>query len=444
MNRLLIILAVGLSLPAWLAAQNTLVLGDSGSEEYALEVVFSRPQSSNGHQAKNWVELLARDRSAGGRMDFGRFRQPFGQSLWPDIRTYGYEGNFSFPGNRSEAIVDIIEGNSLTDKISQGSLFDLAGNWADRVVVFLGANDLRDDYDGIYERESGAADEFVNGVLGNIEKILKFLQSRNPDLQVVVVNVPDVGASPDEKKDHPDPQKRQIVQDTVAGLNRDLEQLAGRYGAAVADIFSTSVTIEKSSLYQVGEVLLLGEGHPDNDTRHLFTRDDFHPNTGAQWLYARAIIDAFNLGFGANIDPVTDQEILRHLGLGECPLALARLEGSGRRMVPARWIRRLPGRFLPLDFPPGSRLGLHRHRGPEQPLALVPPPDSDSSGPTPRPTPPSTAMTVAVGTSSSTPTTGILSTTTPKAAGKAVRSPIDKIFQLINDNLPMRLWLSGR
>jgi lysophospholipase L1-like esterase len=294
-------------------AERTVVIGDSGSEEYAVEVVFSAPATSNGHQAKNWVELLAENRRAD--FEFGRYREPFSSTPFLDIRTWGYESNFSFPGNETEDGANIVTGDSVVDSVTRSNLSSYLSGWAEQVVIFLGANDLRNDYDALYNNESGAEAAYINKVTTNLTTILDFVTDLAPNAKVVVVNVPDVGASPDQKSSNPDAALRLRPRQATANLNVALANLAMQYGAAVADIFSTSVEIADKGGVSIGGVWFNASSAPSNDPKLLFTRDDFHPNSSAQLLYARAVIDALNTQTGASIPQISDQEFLDILGL---------------------------------------------------------------------------------------------------------------------------------
>jgi len=299
-------------------AQNrTLVIGDSGSEEYAVEVTFSSPSTSNGIQARNWVELLATQRS--NDFNFGSLKPAFGNSLWADYRTWGYQHNFSFPGDTTQDGADKLTATPSSDFVSwlaTQAMNNALSSSIDRVVIFLGANDARDYYQDIYNGNLSQLNAFSNQVIGNLTSIIDHVQGQNPSLPIVMVNIPDVGATPDQQSLSPDPVKREDYTVRLKTVNNQINALAAQKGVAVADVYSVSRDIMRGEPLYLGGLSFTPQGHPDNDSLHLFCRDNFHPNTTAQALYARAIINAFNDYHGAGIDKLGDGEILAWQSLG--------------------------------------------------------------------------------------------------------------------------------
>lgn len=89
-----------------------------------------------------------------------------------------------------------------------------------------------------------------------------------------------------------------------------------------------------------------------NDPRHLFLGDGFHPGTIGQCLIANRFLDAVNCGFGGDVAPLGEAEMVRFAGPVPRPTGLApvrsgllALLGHGRRRPrPARAAAHAGGR----------------------------------------------------------------------------------------------------
>jgi lysophospholipase L1-like esterase len=297
-------------------AANVVAIGDSLTAEYdTLPDVSGFPTEAtayaevtvDGWESKSWVEIVAQLRPSD--FNFGRYRTL--SDPWTPPRLSGYATNWGVPGVDASLYEDFV-----TSSVSNNPLYftlrqpleNQLENLADRVVIWLGTNDFRANYGAIYD--GGSADALINGLLDDLEHVVDFVRAQNPDLQIVIVNIPDIGATPSRKVAHPDPAKRAIVSAAIATANDRIEQLAAEKGIALADVSAiTSKLINGTPVY-FGAVQMIDDENADNDPHYLFTRDGLHPNTGLQVLIARSIIRAFDTAYGAGIRQITDAEAL--------------------------------------------------------------------------------------------------------------------------------------
>jgi hypothetical protein len=150
----------------------------------------------------------------------------------------------------------------------------------------------------------------INGLLDDLERVVDFVQAQNPDLQIVLANIPDIGATPSRKEAHPDPAKRALVSAAIQAANTRIDELAAAKGIAVADISAVTSRLLAGTPVYFGAVQMIDDEDADNDPHFLFTRDGLHPNTPLQILIARSIIRTFNTAYGAGIRQITDAEAL--------------------------------------------------------------------------------------------------------------------------------------
>jgi len=300
-------------------AARTVVIGDSLSAEY--EAIPNIPGvedptayaavSVAGWEAMSWVEVLGRLRPA--EFDFGRYET--GLLAWGPLRFSGYELNFAIPGFTAAQYQDIVTSTFISNFqywTYRRSLED-ALDGADRVIVWLGANEFRANYGYLYD--GGDPANLLGQLTANVAEVLDFVRARKGELEIVVVTIPDLGAAPDKYEDHTDPAGQALATQVVIQANESIKDLAQARGIAVADAFSfTGRLMDGEEFYFAGVNLLPGL-HPDNHPRYHFARDGLHPNTCSQVEIARSILGTCNEAFAAGLTSITDAEALGLLGI---------------------------------------------------------------------------------------------------------------------------------
>lgn len=293
----------------------TVVLGDSLSAEYEA-TPHGGDFGVSDTLAENWVEILGAIRS--GLIQFGS-RREF-PAIWDQVRLHGYKHNWAYYGWKTSDLAAFLASDDWEVRLARAELDQQLRADVGRVVIFAGGNDANARYGDLYG-ETALPAGFLEGLLANITYAIDYVRAVNPALAIVVVNIPDVGVTPDVRGDvaYPDPFKRGQASALIAQINAAIAGLeadppAGR-AVAVADVASLTGRLASGDPIHLGAIRLVDDADPENDPRHLFTNDGFHPNTCAQIFVARAVIDAFNRRYGAGIPTITEADALAYLGL---------------------------------------------------------------------------------------------------------------------------------
>ena len=277
-----------------------LIIGDSLSKEYEVEgpgigIDLFPPPSP---YPKNWCELL--DRRRGDVFDFGDF------DLHSDIRATGHDYNWSIPGSYAREWRDNYLPNApgaLESQLSQALV--------KRCVVWLGGNDVRDSYGDLYNGVTNPA-AWALETYGDIAFVLDWVVARRqPDVQVVLVNVAHLGATVAKNRDFPfDVAKTGRVTAALDDLNARLARHAQERGVGLADIYRMTLDLLNADQYCIGGWRVYKRSSGDGDADAMFLDDGFHPNMPVQALFAQTILDTFNARYGTGIPRLTHREIV--------------------------------------------------------------------------------------------------------------------------------------
>ncbi|MCW1885976.1 GDSL-type esterase/lipase family protein [Luteolibacter flavescens] len=309
---------LGLTGTAISAPLRIMAIGDSMTEEYAYELPFSAPASApTNANTRSWPELL-------------RVYRPTEASLGPleatggaygDLRNAGHEWNFGIPGMTTRNWIQLLAADDpfdfSTDPLemlyyrTRQSLIDEL-QVAEVVVILLGANDLKQEYNDIFNNTEPA--NLFTGIKNRITKIHQFVRERRPNLPIVVCTVPDVGATPQISGTYSDPVKRSSTRTKIAGLNASIITWADATpltGVARLDRLTDRLFDEQP--FHVNGTVFTPEGHPENLPTRIFCRDNFHIATMAQALLANEIMVTINAELGTSLTPFANREILKNL-----------------------------------------------------------------------------------------------------------------------------------
>ncbi len=302
------------------------VLGDSLSAEYdSLTGIAGVDDPTEyaavtvpGWESMSWVEVLGRVRT--NEVDLGAYRGTlpgWSDLAHPgDLRFTGYEFNFAIPGFEASQFEQIVNSSFLSDPHFLPCKLQIAAvlqNQANAAVVWLGGNEFRANYGYLYD--GGDPWPLVNALSNDLAAVLDFVLDEKPGIQLVVANLPDLGATPDKQSAHPDPLKRANATAATMLANLAIASLAAARGIPVADVFADTYKLVAGETVWVGPVNLYSGTHPDNHPRYQFTRDGLHPNTCLQAIIAARMIETFNQGYAAGIPPLTPGEILNLAGM---------------------------------------------------------------------------------------------------------------------------------
>lgn len=336
------------SLPA---ADQIVTLGDSLTYAYEGEFCFqvNIPAILGGGSygdnmpatVRNWIETLSsasyRNNAfdQGSRITFNLNFFPLGQNYTLFLRN---RYNWAVPGLKidemrqfvlgGKSFLELLESNEdfavlatalAASTFNEGTDFNVTemnnqiANSAERLVLFIGGNDVRSVYGTIYN--GGPAGTFVDDFLADATAILDHVRALNPGIQIVVVAVPHIGITPDIKGGFPtDPVKTPRVTAMLRDLNSRLETLATEKGAGFADIFSPTLALLESAPYGIHGIAFNNSGSATGDLNFIWLNGDFsanfHPNTNAQAVIANEIVRAFNKRYDTGIAPLSATEIL--------------------------------------------------------------------------------------------------------------------------------------
>lgn len=317
MHPLLILLALLLPLSA---QQRILTIGDSQSEEYAFEVIFSAPFAGDySDHADNWIEIL--DQRRDSQLDFGSYADFPGE--YGDFRNNGHKYNWAAPGFTSFEAESMVTGafdsnwaiwalnttsaNKIEDQLKNND------SPIAHIVIFLGGNDINNEYPelarGILDSNS-----YLNTLIANFQSIITSLRSHNPNIPITIVNCPNVSISPRVREKYPLQSEADTITAITIDFNNRLQTLANINSTTaptnIADIFSFSQQIAAPETFYIGTVEMIKAGNDQNPANHIFCTDGFHPNSGAQALYANQILTAINTIQTPQTPLLTNREII--------------------------------------------------------------------------------------------------------------------------------------
>jgi lysophospholipase L1-like esterase len=314
-------LALFTCLPFAAFAARVVTLGDSLTAEYdtipslpgfPAEATRYAEVTVAGWESMSWVEVLARVQRS--QWDFGGSR-PL-SAPWPVPRLSGYEFNWGIPGIDAGQYEDFVTSSVLENFLYftlRQPLEEQLKNRAERVVIWLGGNKFRASYGRLYDGDGSSG--IIDGLIDDLTRIVDFVKKKKPRAQIVLVNIPDLGATPSKKAAHPDPARRARVAAAIGAANVRIAQLAAKKSVGLADVFATTDSLVRGLPLFLGGVRLVDAQHPDNEPRHTFTRDGLHPNTCLQIFNARSIAAAFNRKYNAGLPAITDTQALALLGI---------------------------------------------------------------------------------------------------------------------------------
>ncbi|MCB1129704.1 MAG: SGNH/GDSL hydrolase family protein [Verrucomicrobiae bacterium] len=327
------------------AAEQIVTLGDSLTYAYEAEfgfevnTLFGGTRGDGfGPEVRNWIEILNDPAYRNESFDLGArdmMHLNFFFIYQYDV-LFRHQFNWALPGLRIEELRAFLAGETTFDDLvaaqpelnlflgfsdldteSDFRLVDLESqiqSEAERLVLFIGGNDARDVYGPIYSGSGAGA--FVGDFVADAAEILDRVQTLNPDLPIVLVNVPHVGITPDIRSSYPyDPIATGRVTEVMRDLNQQLAGLARSRGIGYADVFTPTLPLlDPTRDHCVHGIAFLNEGSVSGDLDYVWLNGEFsanfHPNTNAQASIANAVIDAFNERYDTGIAPLSATDIL--------------------------------------------------------------------------------------------------------------------------------------
>ncbi len=344
-------LALALPQVAPAASQRVVTLGDSLT--FAYEAAFGFKQTitlfgtfGDGMPAtvRNWIEILSsasyrRDSFDLGERESITVSPPFGSAFQLYFRQ---KRNWAIPGLKVDGLRRFVQGEAtLLELVSESGDFATIGtllsfsdfdpqtdftlsdfenqirNEGDRVVVFIGGNDVRGIYTTVYS--GGDAGTFNADFVADLNAVLNRIQTLKPGIPIVLTNVPHVGITPDIRELHPyDLVKTGRVTALLQSLNDQLKAVATARNIGYADIFTPTLRLLNPDNPLVLDGITFTNGSTATGDAGLVWLNgpisaNFHPNTNAQTVIANTVVRAFNDQYTAGIAPLSTTETLSGL-----------------------------------------------------------------------------------------------------------------------------------
>lgn len=329
------------------SAEQIVTLGDSLTFAYEAEFNFNKTVNGStfgdgfSPEVKNWIEILSAPNGRDAWFELGTRDSINVYSLFNPYFTnvpfyFRQSYNWAVPGMKIDQLRRFIDGEEIRTILAEdpdfatlATLLDASdyedsdfavvdlenqiANTAERLTLFIGGNDARAIYGTIYN--GGNATSFINEFMDDATYILNWVNNLNPNIQVVVVNIPHVGITPDVQSTHPtDPLLTPNATAALTELNSQLRTLATSYGYGYADIFSPTLPLLDPNPLCIHGIQFLNSGSTTGDLDYVWLNGElsanFHPNTNAQAVIANIIIDSFNETYCTDIPPLTATEML--------------------------------------------------------------------------------------------------------------------------------------
>ena len=270
-----------------------LPIGDSLTEEYRFMPPFSAPGSDPlTANTFNWVEILAAHRA--NEISFGSYDSTPG--YYGDYRNAGFRYNFGVPGFTTSDWLAVLNAKPLDFSTTgllrtstRSSLINRLNN-ADAAMVFLGGNDLKSDYSGIFHNDDPPP--LLDAIVSRLTTIHDWVRGREPGIPIFIATVPDIGATPDiaGNPSYADPAKRERARARIAAMNGRIMAMAAARNAGVVRVDRLTDAVFDAAPFHLNGTEFSMVPDRENPPLHAFTRDGFHPSTVAQALIANEVL----------------------------------------------------------------------------------------------------------------------------------------------------------
>ena len=273
------------------------VMGDSVADEYHFAKIIE--PGGDRRKARSFVEVLSATRG----LNFG----PISTVSRGSPRNQGFQYDWAEEADRSADLISKGQHTGLAEQVGAGQV-DLA--W-----MFIGGNDFRDLYSPqvIGSSDPGTAiEQTVVTLATNVSTAIQTLLTVNPQLNIVVANVPDLRSIPGLKQvlaQNPALVPfAAAVDQGIQAYNQQLDSIAaGNSHVAVVDAYGFSQPAVAGQPVKVS-FLTLDTNVPGNSAVNYFV-DAIHPGTAASGLLGNLFIDASNAKFNTGLNRLSDREI---------------------------------------------------------------------------------------------------------------------------------------
>jgi hypothetical protein len=279
------------------------IMGDSNSDEYQAD---DHRGGDYAGTTLGWVEQLVKQRG----LNFG----PWG--TWEEPRRTGYEYNWARSGATAESLIIAGQHTGLARQVAEGKV--------SYVFLWISNNDFhftngtyKEIYDGSLSDE--LLQKKIESIVSNITLAVDTVLAAGP-VDMVMVNMRDIGIAPLVQEQFPDAAGRQRVTSAIQSINQQLDAMAAERHIKIvkADDFTRSLLVrtdKRGHLSMENELInMLSIGNEPHNGR--LEDPAGHAGTVVSGLTANFLfVEPFNSQYDTDIAPLTDAEILEDAGI---------------------------------------------------------------------------------------------------------------------------------
>jgi hypothetical protein len=233
----------------------------------------------------------------------------------------GYEFDWARAGATSATLLEMGQQTAMAQLVTDGRV--------SHAVLLIGANDYIPipmpgiPYYEIYTGNWGVPqiEGYALFVAGNMQQALGAVLPTGASL--VMCTIPDYGNTPWAQEGFPVPAQRDLVTAAIGRANGHVFDVARANRVVLVDMFTAAQRLFGTTQNPI-DVILLGNvpiylrqnDTPENSNpQAAFVDDGVHIHTTLQGLLANAIIEGFDVGYGAGVARFSESEILAHAGI---------------------------------------------------------------------------------------------------------------------------------
>jgi lysophospholipase L1-like esterase len=182
----------------------------------------------------------------------------------------------------------------------------------DYSVIVIGSNDATATAINLVLNNTPIPADFSSTVAQRVTSTMAALAAADPahHLRQIVANIPDIIQTPALQSAIAfygvSQQDVNALRQAIIDANTQIEAAARQDGIPVLDLFKLIDDVGSQPLTLAGVTTAVAD---------LYPYDGFHPSALIHGLTANMFIDAADRGYGATLDPLSDQQIVSNAGL---------------------------------------------------------------------------------------------------------------------------------
>ncbi|MEO0631599.1 MAG: GC-type dockerin domain-anchored protein, partial [Planctomycetota bacterium] len=166
-------------------------------------------------------------------------------------------------------------------------------------------------YNGLWTQQQ--INDYVENMITDVEFMLDTISVN--DVKIVLCNSFDFGDMPRLERDFPNDNGRLLASELFNRYDVRMRQVAADRNIPYLDMLALNRAIFGTPGNETNELIVAGVSINVNDGRSTdpttaFVRDDVHPRSVIQGIWANAILTAMNLAYDTNVPLLTESEII--------------------------------------------------------------------------------------------------------------------------------------